>query len=791
MTGRHVLPGVVDAARPPRRGHHAPAHDPRTPPGDRGGRRRRRHLDARRVPDVAPSRTTRSSRSPARRWRPTRCIDFGFHFCIGTREQLEAVPRYVAELGVSSLQVLHELPGDEGERPRPARQRRRLPARAARGGRGERRDGQPARREHRARQAAAPGAACSDGRRARWTPGTAAARTTSRPRPSSASAFLAAARRRRRPTPCTSQRAVARTRCASSARRHPDVFVETCTALPDARRRQRRRHLRQGEPAAASARRPRGAVGGVADGSVDTIGSDHVAAAPAASRRRTSGQGLRRLPRRRQRCCRSMLSEGHCGAGLPLERLVDRSRRARARSCSGSAPARASIRAGADADLVVRGPDRRRHDRRRRPSCRRRLTRRGRACAGEARVEHTLLRGRRSTPCGDGRSPAIPAAATCPRHSGSDAWPPRPEEEPPHDRARPTARGPTSISADDEEPLRARRIRQARRASATRPALLIIDVQYRTIGDTPEAVLRVARGVHDELRRGGLGRGRPHRRSCSRRSARRACRCSIRTSRRSSPTTAADARREGAGDHGRARPRLRVRRRGGAAADGDLLLPKKHPSAFFGTPLASYLIEPRRRHARGHRLHDQRLRARQRSSTRSPTTSACVVPARRGLRPHADRAPGQPLRHGAEVRGRDDDGRGRRSPDVRGVVPVEPFAPDERVRRRERGVARDLLGAVRKVIVPWRDRGWRSARASPSGCAATRSARAPGPGRCGRPRGRRPAPRRPRRPGPRPGRRTGTSDVRRRPAVRLAHGSSVRGACGPTAPSAPACRRPG
>ena len=30
-----------------------------------------------------------------------------------------------------------------------------------------------------------------------------------------------------------------------------------------------------------------------------------------------------------------------------------------------------------------------------------------------------------------------------------------------------------------------------------------------------------------------------------------------------------------------------------APRDGDILLPKKHPSAFFGTPLASYLIDLR------------------------------------------------------------------------------------------------------------------------------------------------------------------------------------------------------
>ena len=61
-------------------------------------------------------------------------------------------------------------------------------------------------------------------------------------------------------------------------------------------------------------------------------------------------------------------------------------------------------------------------------------------------------------------------------------------------------------------------------------------------------------------------------------------------------------------------------------SDDDILLPKKHPSAFFGTPLASYLIELRRRHAGGDRLHDQRLRARLAWSMRSPTISAWLVP---------------------------------------------------------------------------------------------------------------------------------------------------------------------
>jgi dihydropyrimidinase len=41
-------------------------------------------------------------------------IDFGFHFCIVTREQLDALPRYVAELGVSSFKFFMNFRGDEG-----------------------------------------------------------------------------------------------------------------------------------------------------------------------------------------------------------------------------------------------------------------------------------------------------------------------------------------------------------------------------------------------------------------------------------------------------------------------------------------------------------------------------------------------------------------------------------------------------------------------------------------------------------------------------------------------------
>ena len=50
--------------------------------------------------------------------------------------------------------------------------------------------------------------------------------------------------------------------------------------------------------------------------------------------------------------------------------------------------------------------------------------------------------------------------------------------------------------------------------------------------------------------------------------------------------------KQSSGDHEHRDERIRVRRRGRPAAN-DVLLPKKHPSAFFGTPLASYLINLR------------------------------------------------------------------------------------------------------------------------------------------------------------------------------------------------------
>lgn len=42
-------------------------------------------------------------------------VDFGFHFCVVTRDQLESMPEYVRDLGVSSFKFFMNFRGDEGK----------------------------------------------------------------------------------------------------------------------------------------------------------------------------------------------------------------------------------------------------------------------------------------------------------------------------------------------------------------------------------------------------------------------------------------------------------------------------------------------------------------------------------------------------------------------------------------------------------------------------------------------------------------------------------------------------
>lgn len=124
-----------------------------------------------------------------------------------------------------------------------------------------------------------------------------------------------------------------------------------------------------------------------------------------------------------------------------------------------------------------------------------------------------------------------------------------------------------------------------------RPALLVIDVQYRTVGDTPKpfyasledyrtscgeegwkAVANIAR-VLAAFRERDLPVLYPH----------------------VAPKQSYDSGRLGA----KVPALMDVAERGYAFVpdvaprEGDILLPKRHPSAFFGTPLASYLIDRR------------------------------------------------------------------------------------------------------------------------------------------------------------------------------------------------------
>lgn len=124
------------------------------------------------------------------------------------------------------------------------------------------------------------------------------------------------------------------------------------------------------------------------------------------------------------------------------------------------------------------------------------------------------------------------------------------------------------------------------------PALLIIDVQYRTVGDEPLP-------VRDSMRRyGPTSCGEPGWRAIGELtellSAARTAGIPV-----VYPFVAPKSKID-AGRSGEKIPSLMTVDEHGyefvselAPRDRDLLLPKRHPSAFFGTPLASYLIDMR------------------------------------------------------------------------------------------------------------------------------------------------------------------------------------------------------
>ena len=145
------------------------------------------------------------------------------------------------------------------------------------------------------------------------------------------------------------------------------------------------------------------------------------------------------------------------------------------------------------------------------------------------------------------------------------------------------------IISDDEQ--RAYRAAGFGRPSGMgqRPALLIIDVQYRTVGTTPkpfwEAIEEFPTSCGDV---GWAAVGHINRLVAAFRAS-------------GWPIVYPYVSRKEPFDTGRLAAKvpalMTVAERGYAFVaeiaprDGDILLPKKHPSAFFGTPLTSYLID--------------------------------------------------------------------------------------------------------------------------------------------------------------------------------------------------------
>ncbi|MBL8702697.1 MAG: isochorismatase family protein [Alphaproteobacteria bacterium] len=125
----------------------------------------------------------------------------------------------------------------------------------------------------------------------------------------------------------------------------------------------------------------------------------------------------------------------------------------------------------------------------------------------------------------------------------------------------------------------------------TRPALLIIDVQYRTVGT-------VSRPFWESIKEFPTSCGEVGWRAVG-----HIATLLAEFRRRSWPVLYPYVAPKESFDAGRLAEKvpsiMTIPRKGYefhadiAPRDGDILLPKKHPSAFFGTPLASYLIDLR------------------------------------------------------------------------------------------------------------------------------------------------------------------------------------------------------
>jgi dihydropyrimidinase len=346
VTGRHVLPGVVDA--------HvhlgADITTPRTPEDVRpetaaaaaGGVTSlvAYLMSADPYDDVMP---------PAKAaMEADALVDFGFHFCIGTPEQLQAVPHYVQDLGVSSFKFFMNFRTDEGHRlGLPGNDDgfllELLEAAAANGAIVN----PHAENADLIKLLARRGVLDGEGNELqRWDasrPGYVEAEALERI--GFLSMLAGADLHTVHVTNATSLKVLRDVRA-----HQPKISIETCPHYLTLDTDAEIGVLGKVNPPLRPAADREALWAAVADGTIDTIGSDHV---PRHGRYKEGGlakaspgfPGMQQL-------LPLVLTEGHLRRGIPLERLVDLIATRPARTF-GLGDRKGAIRPGADADLVV------------------------------------------------------------------------------------------------------------------------------------------------------------------------------------------------------------------------------------------------------------------------------------------------------------------------------------------------------------------------------------------------------------------------------------------------------
>jgi dihydropyrimidinase len=279
-------------------------------------------------------------------------VDFGFHFCIGTREQLDSVPSYIADLGVSSFKFFMNFRTDEGERlGLPGNDDgfllELLQAAAAHGAmvnpHAENADLiKLLARQGALKDADAPGAnplRLWDASRPDYVEAEALERVS----------FLAlVANADLHAVHVTNERSLHVLR--DVRKHHPKLSIETCPHYLTLDVDAACGVLGKVNPPLRHASDLEALWAAIADGTIDTIGSDHV---PRHGKYKEGGlakaspgfPGLQNL-------LTLVLSEGHLRRGIPLERLVDLVS-TRPAVNFGLGDRKGAIRPGSDADLVV------------------------------------------------------------------------------------------------------------------------------------------------------------------------------------------------------------------------------------------------------------------------------------------------------------------------------------------------------------------------------------------------------------------------------------------------------